>query len=147
MQNALENIFFRQLFSSHLSFELAPGKTYALVGASGSGKSTLAKLISGFYRLDGGHITIGGRPLEAYTEAALARNIANVFQDARLFKRSIYDNVLVGQPNADREAVMRALSLAQCDEILAKFPEREHTLIGAKGVHLSGGEVQRIAIA
>lgn len=132
---------------SHLSFELAPGKTYALVGASGSGKSTLAKLISGFYRLDGGHITIGGRPLEAYTEAALARNIANVFQDARLFKRSIYDNVLVGQPNADREAVMRALSLAQCDEILAKFPEREHTLIGAKGVHLSGGEVQRIAIA
>ena len=130
-----------------LSLTLEEGKTYALVGASGSGKSTLAKLISGFYRLDGGQILIGGHDIGDYTERALSRNIANVFQDAKLFKKSIYENVRLGRPDADRAEVMEALRLAQCGEILDKLEAREHTVIGARGVHLSGGEVQRIAIA
>ncbi len=131
----------------HLSLTLDEGKTYALVGASGSGKSTLAKLVSGFYRLGGGQILIGGHGIGEYTERALARNIAHVFQDAKLFKKSIYENVRLGRPDATRDEVMGALHLAQCDEILDKLERREDTVIGAKGVHLSGGEVQRIAIA
>ena len=131
----------------NMSLILEEGKTYALVGASGSGKSTLAKLISGFYRLDGGQILLGGHDITEYSERALAQNIANVFQDAKLFKRSIYENVRLGRRDASREEVLKALHLAQCDEILDKFELREHTVIGAKGVHLSGGEVQRIAIA
>ena len=131
----------------HLSLKLEAGKTYALVGSSGSGKSTLAKLISGFYRLDGGQILIGGRDISEYTERALTRNIANVFQDAKLFKKSIYENVRLGRPDAGRDEVMEALHLGQCDEILDKLEKRESTVIGAKGIHLSGGEVQRIAIA
>ncbi len=130
-----------------LSFRLEAGKHYALVGASGSGKSTIAKLISGFYRLKEGQIYIGGNPLEHYSGKALAKNIANVFQDAKLFKTSIFDNVKIGNPDADREQVLEALHLAQCDDIIEKFKERENTLIGAEGVHLSGGEVQRITIA
>ena len=131
----------------HLSLQLEAGKTYALVGASGSGKSTLAKLISGFYLLDEGQILIGGYDISEYSEQARARNIANVFQDARLFKKSIFENVQMGRPGAGRDEVMEALHLAQCDEILDKLEKREHTVISAKGVHLSGGEVQRIAIA
>lgn len=131
----------------HFSLKLEEGKTYALVGASGSGKSTLAKLISGFYQLDDGHILIDGHDLSEYTEGALAQNIANVFQDVKLFKKSIYENVRMGRPDSSRQEVMEALHLAQCDEILNKLEKGEDTLIGARGVHLSGGEVQRIAIA
>lgn len=131
----------------HLSFRLEEGKTYALVGASGSGKSTLARLVSGFYRLDGGQILIGGHDISEYTERVMTRNIANVFQDTKLFKKSIYENVQLGRPGATREEVMEALKLAQCNEILEKLEKRENTVIGSKGVHLSGGEMQRIAIA
>ena len=75
------------------------------------------------------------------------RHIAFVFQNTKLFKTTIYENVRIGRPDATREEIMNALSLAQCDEIIAKFPERENTLIGSKGIYLSGGEIQRIAIA
>lgn len=136
-----------QKIVENLSFKLEEGKTYALVGASGGGKSTLARLISGFYRLDSGQIFIGGHDISEYTEKAMTKNIANVFQDAKLFKKSIYENVKLGRPEATREKVMEALYLAQCDEILDKLEKREDTVIGSKGVHLSGGEVQRIAIA
>ncbi len=131
----------------NLSFKLTGGKKYALIGASGSGKSTIAKLISGFYKLKEGQIIIGGKALEEYSEKALAKNIANVFQDAKLFKTTIFENVKIGNPDADREQVMEALHLAQCDEIIEKFDTGADTLIGAEGVHLSGGEVQRITIA
>ncbi len=131
----------------NLSFKLPAGKTYALVGSSGGGKSTIAKLISGFYKLDGGEIRIGGVPLTDYTQEAVMRHIAFVFQNTKLFKTTIYENVRIGRPDATREEIMNALSLAQCDEIIAKFPERENTLIGSKGIYLSGGEIQRIAIA
>lgn len=132
---------------SDLSFTLQEGRSYALVGSSGSGKSTIAKLISGFYAVDAGTIKIGGKPLDAYRQEALIQNIAFVFQNAKLFKQSIYDNVALARPGASREAVMTALHLAGCDAILDKFPGREETLIGSAGVYLSGGEKQRIAIA
>lgn len=131
----------------NLSLKLEAGKTYALVGASGGGKSTIAKLLSGFYKIEEGEILIGGHKLSDYTERAVCRNIANVFQNAKLFKMSIYDNVKLANPNAKHDEIMRALSNAGCDEILDKFEKREHTMIGADGVYLSGGETQRIAIA
>ena len=131
----------------NLNFSLQEGKTYALAGSSGGGKSTIAKLISGFYSLDGGKILIGGKEINSYSEDALVNNIAFVFQNAKLFKTSIFDNVKIARPSATRDEVLEALHLAQCDDILDKFKERENTIIGSKGVHLSGGEIQRIAVA
>ena len=130
-----------------LSFSLEENKSYALVGSSGSGKSTIAKLISGFYKVDSGVIKIGNRSISSYSEEALINNIAFVFQNVKLFKTSIYDNVKIGKADASYEEVMTAMSLAGCNSILDKFSEREQTQIGTKGVYLSGGEKQRIAIA
>ena len=130
-----------------LSFSLEEKKNYALVGHSGSGKSTIAKLLSGFYKVDSGSVKIGGYPLEEYTKEAVIRNISFVFQDSKLFKKSIYENVALADEKASREEVMKAMNLAGCDEIIAKFKEKEYTVIGSKGVYLSGGEKQRIAIA
>lgn len=123
------------------------GKTYALTGPSGGGKSTLAKVISGFYPIQKGEILIGGHPITSYTQETLERNISFIFQHAKLFKTTIFENVQIGNPNASEEEVLRALHLAQCDDILKKFPDGAQTVIGSKGVHLSGGEVQRIATA
>lgn len=130
-----------------LSFSLGEGKTYALVGSSGSGKSTIAKLISGFYNVDGGEIRIGGVPLNTYSNEAIINNISFVFQNAKLFKTSIYENVALAKNDAKREEVMEALRLAGCQSIIDKFKDGEETVIGSKGVYLSGGEKQRIAIA
>ena len=130
-----------------LSFSLEENKSYALVGSSGSGKSTIAKLISGFYKVDSGVIKIGNRSISSYSEEALINNIAFVFQNVKLFKTSIYDNVKIGKADASYEEVMTAINLAGCNSILDKFSEREQTQIGTKGVYLSGGEKQRIAIA
>ncbi|WP_448973207.1 ABC transporter ATP-binding protein [Oribacterium sp.] len=130
-----------------LSFRLEEGKSYALVGHSGSGKSTIAKLFSGFYKADKGQIRIGDLPIESYSKNALCKAISFVFQDSKLFHKTIYENVLLGKPGATPEEVHHALDMAGCREILERFPEKENTLIGAKGVYLSGGEKQRIAIA
>ena len=130
-----------------LNFSLEENKSYALVGSSGSGKSTIAKLISGFYKVDSGVIKIGNRSISSYSEEALINNIAFVFQNVKLFKTSIYDNVKIGKTDASYEEVMTAMNLAGCNSILDKFSEREQTQIGTKGVYLSGGEKQRIAIA
>lgn len=132
---------------NNLSFSLEENKSYALVGSSGSGKSTIAKLISGFYKVDSGVIKIGNRSISSYSEEALINNIAFVFQNVKLFKTSIYDNVKIGKTDASYEEVMTAMNLAGCNSILDKFSEREQTQIGTKGVYLSGGEKQRIAIA
>ena len=131
----------------NLSFKLEEGKSYALVGSSGSGKSTVAKLISGFYNVNEGNIKIGGIPISKYSNEALIKAISFVFQDSKLFKKSIYDNVALANKEASKDDVMKALKLAGCDLILDKFPDRENTVIGSKGVYLSGGEKQRIAIA
>lgn len=129
------------------SLKLESGKKYALVGSSGSGKSTIAKLISGFYPVSSGELKIGGVDISKYKRETLEHEIAFVFQNAKLFKTSIYENVKIGRPDASREEVIKALDLAMCGSILDKFETREDTIIGAKGVHLSGGETQRIAIA
>ena len=131
----------------NVSFSLDEKKTYALVGHSGSGKSTIAKLLSGFYKVDSGVIKIGGYPLESYTKEAVVEAISFIFQDSKLFKKSIYENVSLADKNATREEVLNAMKLAGCDEIINKFPNKENTIIGSKGVYLSGGEKQRIAIA
>ncbi|WP_342757196.1 ABC transporter ATP-binding protein [Kineothrix sedimenti] len=136
-----------EMVLENLSFKLEENKSYALVGASGSGKSTIAKLISGFYRINSGDIKIGGKSITSYSEEAITKSIAFVFQDSKLFKMSIYDNVKTANPDATNEEVFEALHLAGCDEIIKKFPLKEQTVIGTKGVFLSGGEKQRIAIA
>lgn len=131
----------------NLSFQLEENKTYALVGASGSGKSTIAKLLSGFYKLDYGSIKIGGKAIEEYTEKAIIKAISFIFQNPKLFKKTIYENVELAKEGATTKEVFDALKLAGCDDILDKFPQREKTVIGSNGVYLSGGEKQRIAIA
>src|SRR3712207_3151930 len=131
----------------NVSFSLEEKKTYALVGHSGSGKSTIAKLLSGFYNVDKGSIKIGGHPLEEYSKEAIIGGISFVFQDSKLFKKTIYENVALADDRATREEVMEAIRLAECNEIIEKFPKKENTVIGSKGVYLSGGEKQRIAIA
>lgn len=136
-----------EMILDNLSFKLESNKSYALVGASGSGKSTIAKLISGFYKINGGAIKIGGKSLSSYSEEAITKSIAFVFQDSKLFKMSIFDNVQTANPNATKEEVFEALHLAGCDDLIKKFPLKEQTVIGTKGVFLSGGEKQRIAIA
>ena len=137
----------KKMVLKDLSFKLESGKHYALVGSSGSGKTTIAKLISGFYRVDNGSIKIGGKSIEQYTKKSIIDAISFVFQDAKLFKISIIENVLLAKNGASREEAMNALHLAGCDSILEKFKDRENTIIGSKGVYLSGGEKQRIAIA
>lgn len=130
-----------------LSFKLKENKVYAIIGSSGSGKSTIAKLIAGFYKIDKGSIKIGGNSLTDYTEDAILKNITFLFQEAKLFNTTIYENVKIGNPLAQKEEILKALSLANCDTILDKFENRENTVIGSKGVYLSGGEKQRICIA
>lgn len=131
----------------NLSFKLNENKTYALVGSSGGGKSTIAKLISGFYKIDKGEILIGDKNITNYSRESLMNNISFVFQNSKLFKTTIFENVKIGNENASYEEVMKALKMARCDDILDKFKTRENTIIGSKGVYLSGGEIQRIAIA
>lgn len=135
------------LVLDNLSFKLDENKSYALVGSSGSGKTTIAKLISGFYKINGGEIKIGGENITSYSKAALINEVSFVFQDPKLFKTTIYENVALADKNATREKVFEAMRLAGVDGIISKFKDKENTLIGSKGVYLSGGEKQRIAIA
>lgn len=131
----------------NLSFRLDEGKIYALVGESGSGKSTIAKLLCAYYKIDSGEILIGDKPLEAYSQDALIKEISFVFQDTKLFSDTIYNNVLIAREDASRKDVLQAMSLAGLDSLLEKLENKEDTLIGTDGVYLSGGEAQRVAIA
>jgi len=136
-----------QYVCQNLSFSLREKKTYALVGSSGGGKSTIAKLLSGFYKIQEGEILLGGKNITEYSERFLSRHIAFVFQNTKLWKKTIFENVKVGREDASYEEVMEALKKARCEDILEKFETRENTLIGSQGVYLSGGEIQRITIA
>lgn len=135
------------LILDNLSFKLQGNKSYALVGSSGSGKTTIAKLISGFYNVNDGEIKIGGENITSYTKKALINEISFVFQDSKLFKTTIYENVAFANKDASREEVFEAMRLAGVDDIISKFKDKENTIIGSKGVYLSGGEKQRVAIA
>ena len=123
------------------------GTTTALVGHSGSGKSTTASLIPRFYDAGEGKIKIGGVDIQEIAHKDLMQMVAFVFQNPKLFKDSLLENIRAGRPNATREEVLQAAHMAQCDDILAKFPQGIDTVVGSKGVYLSGGETQRIAIA
>ena len=103
--------------------------------------------MSGFYKVDSGSIKIGGYPIEDYSKEAIIGAVSFVFQDSKLFKKSIYENVAIGDKNASREEVFDAMKKAGCMDIVNKLKDGADTVIGSKGVYLSGGEKQRIAIA
>ena len=130
-----------------VSMDIRPGQTVALVGPSGGGKSTLASLIVRFFDVGSGSIRVGGADVREIPKEELMDTVSFVFQNSRLLKGSILDNVKLGKPDATEEEVLAALKTAQCMDIIEKFPEGIHTVIGTKGVYLSGGEQQRIAIA
>ncbi len=130
-----------------VSFKVQPGETVALVGPSGGGKTTAAGLVSRFWDVNGGEIKIGGVNVKNIKKPELTETVSYVFQDSRLLKTSILENVRLSKPDAPRKEVETALHKAQCDDIIAKLPHGIDTVIGTKGVYLSGGEQQRIAIA
>ncbi len=136
-KNALEDI----------SLTIGAGETAALVGPSGGGKSTLASLAARFFDPTSGTVSIGGVNVKDMDPGQLMNTVSFVLQNSRLIKASILDNVRLGRPDASETQVMAALEQAQCMDIIEKFPQGVHTVIGSQGVYLSGGEMQRIAIA
>ena len=131
----------------HVSFKVEPGQTVALVGPSGGGKTTAASLIPRFWDAGSGSVLVGGVDVRDTDPHVLMDQVAFVFQNSRLFKTSILENVRVSRPEAAREEVQAALSAAQCDDILEKLPDGMDTIIGTEGTYLSGGEQQRVALA
>jgi len=132
---------------SDLSFVAKAGSVTALVGPSGSGKSTVANLIARFWDTDTGIISVGGVNVQELDYDIWMKQLSFVFQDAGLLKMSIADNVAFCVEHATEEEILAALHTAQCDDILEKLPDGIHTVVGTKGIYLSGGEMQRIALA
>ena len=130
-----------------VSLRIPSGSTVALVGPSGGGKSTLASLMCRFFDVKRGSILVGGANVRDIPKEELMNTVSFVFQNSRLLKGTLLDNVKLGKPDATEEEVLAALKAAQCMDIVEKFPDGLHTVIGTKGVYLSGGEQQRIAIA
>lgn len=148
----LENVSYRYKDAtrdavSDVSLSIRPGEHVALVGPSGSGKTTLAELLVRFFDVSEGKILIGGVDIKNMSSSELMKQVSFVFQDSRLIKTSILDNVRMGRPSATEEEVLAALEKAQCMDIIDKLPNGIHTIIGEKGTYLSGGEQQRITIA
>lgn len=132
---------------SHVSFVAESGQTVALVGPSGGGKTTAASLIPRFWDVSEGAVKVGGIDVREVDPHVLMEHIAFVFQNNRLFKTSIIENVRAARPGASREEVQKALEAAQCMDIIDKLPNGMDTVIGSEGTYLSGGEQQRIALA
>ena len=132
---------------SNVSFLAKTGTTTALVGHSGSGKTTIASLMPRFYDIQEGRIALGGVEISQLERKQLMEQVAFVFQNPKLFKDTLEANIRGGRKDVSREEVLRVAHLAQCDDILEKFPDGLDTVVGGKGVYLSGGEVQRVAIA
>lgn len=131
----------------HISFEVPQGKTVALVGASGSGKSTAVKLLPRFYDVTEGSVLAGGVDVRKIDKQTLMDQIAFVFQNTKLFKDTLLENIRAAKPGATREEVMRAVETAQCREIIDRLPDGLDSVVGNGGTYLSGGENQRIALA
>nr|WP_300663166.1 ABC transporter ATP-binding protein [uncultured Acetatifactor sp.] len=136
-RNALENI----------SLTIRPGEHVAFVGPSGGGKTTLASIVARFWDVRDGSVKIGGINVKEIAKEELMDTVSFVFQDSKLLKTSILENVRMAKPDASRGEILKALHDAQCDDILEKLPQGVDTVVGAKGVYLSGGEQQRISIA
>ncbi len=132
---------------SHVSLTVPQGTTAAIVGASGSGKTTLASLIPRFFDVNQGSISIGGVDVRNIGTEELMKQVSFVFQDSRLFKDSLLNNIRAARPAASKSEVEYAISAARCEDIIEKMPNGLDTVVGTKGVYLSGGEVQRIALA
>ena len=130
-----------------VSFTAKQGEVTALVGPSGGGKTTIARLIPRFFDVQAGVVLLGGRDVRSIPTAELMEQISFVFQEVRLFKKSIRDNIRAARPDATEAEILHAAQLAQCGDILEKTPGGLDAVIGAKGVYLSGGEMQRIALA
>jgi len=136
-RNALDNV----------SLSIKQGEHVALVGPSGSGKTTMAELLVRFFDVTEGEISIGGVNVKDMPSSYLMEQVSFVFQDSRLIKKSILENVRMSKPDASEDEVLEALKKAQCMDIIEKLPNGIHTVIGEKGTYLSGGEQQRITIA
>ena len=132
---------------SHIDLTIGEGKTVALVGPSGSGKTTIARLIPRFWDVREGSVSIGGTDVRQMDKAELMHSVSFVFQNTRLFKTSILENVRYGTPEATLDEVNRAIDLSQSREIIDRLPQGLNTIIGSEGTYLSGGEQQRIVLA
>lgn len=148
----LEDVFFHYNKASinalnGVRLAIAAGERVALVGPSGGGKTTLASVIARFWDVDSGSVKIGNVNVKDISKNKLMEYISFVFQDSKLLKMSIFDNVRMAKPSATREEILKVLHDSQCDDIIDKMPNGIDTVIGAKGVYLSGGEQQRICIA
>jgi ATP-binding cassette subfamily B protein len=130
-----------------ISLSIPKGKTFALVGPSGSGKTTLARLIARFWEVESGTVKIGTHNIKNIDNSNLMNNISFVFQNTKLFKTSLYENITFGNTNATMEQVNKAINAAQCRDIIDKLPDGLDTVIGTEGTYLSGGEQQRICLA
>ena len=149
---SLENVVFSYDNSENnaidgVTLNVRAGEHIALVGPSGGGKTTLASLIARFRDVNSGSVKIGGTDVRDIPSAKLMNYVSYVFQDSKLLKMSIMDNVRMGKPDASDEEVMQALKDAQCMDIIEKFPDGANTMIGSKGIYVSGGECQRLSIA
>lgn len=148
----IENISFTYQDAStkaidNLSMHIKSGEHVALIGPSGGGKTTVASLISRFWDVSEGNIKIGHVDVKNIEQKELMNQVSYVFQDSHLLKMSILENIRMSRPKASDEEVMQALKNAQCQDIIDKFPDGVHTVIGSKGVYVSGGESQRLSIA
>lgn len=130
-----------------VSFTVKQGKTIALVGASGGGKTTIARLAARFWDTKSGQILIGGQDIKTFSQKNLMESVAFVFQNIKLFKKSLRENITYGKPDASEQQIQQAVDLSQSREIIDNLPEGLDTLIGKEGTYLSGGERQRIALA
>lgn len=130
-----------------ISLKIGSGQTCAFVGPSGGGKTTLANIISRFFDADSGEVLIGGVNVRDFPKEQLMDTVSFVFQNSRLIKGTILENVRMARPEASDDEVLRALEAAQCSDILEKLPDGVNTIIGTGGIYLSGGEQQRVAIA
>jgi ATP-binding cassette subfamily B protein len=146
-----ENVDFsydgRRAILKDVSFSVPPGKKVAVVGTSGSGKSTLARLLFRFYDVDGGRITIDGQDIRDVRQSSVRAALGVVPQDTVLFNDTIYYNVSYGRPGASREEIENASRVAHIDEFIARLPDTWETMVGERGLKLSGGEKQRVSIA
>lgn len=132
---------------THVALAIRPGEHVALVGPSGGGKTTLASLVARFWDATDGEVKIGGVNVKDMAKEELMNTVSFVFQDSKLLKTSILENVRMAKPGASREEVLSALHAAQCGDIIEKLPHGIDTVVGTKGIYLSGGEQQRISIA
>ena len=141
------NLISKKNALNDVSLSIKPGQTVALVGASGGGKTTLANIVTRFFDPQKGRVLIGNTDIRDIPKETLMNKVSFVFQNSRLIKASILENIRMAKPNATREEIAHALEAAQCLDIIEKLPNGIDTVVGTKGVYLSGGEQQRIAIA